>query len=155
MGDDLGFRTNTLLDPQVLREHVVPQYRRVISLVHGAGRKFLMHSCGCIFSLMDDLIAAGIDAKHSNEDAIAPFERWIHDYSDRIGLFGGIDMDFIVSRSPEEIRRKIDAEAPRFRDLANGFAIGTGNSIPDYVPAENYLAMLEAVNAYRDSLSQR
>ena len=55
----------------------------------------------------------------------------------------------------EEIRRKIDAEAPRFRDLANGFAIGTGNSIPDYVPAENYLAMLEAVNAYRDSLSQR
>lgn len=60
-----------------------------------------------------------------------------------------------MSRSPEEIRRQIDAEAPRFRDLANGFAIGTGNSIPDYVPAENYLAMLEAVNAYRDSLSQR
>ncbi|AVM43294.1 uroporphyrinogen decarboxylase family protein [Victivallis lenta] len=155
IGDDLGFRSSLLTMPDTVRQLVIPQYKRVIDRVHAAGKPFLLHCCGCIFEVMDDLIAAGIDAKHSNEDAIAPFERWIHDYSDRIGLFGGIDMDFIVSRSPEEIRRKIDAEAPRFRDLANGFAIGTGNSIPDYVPAENYLAMLEAVNAYRDSLSQR
>ena len=26
---------------------------------------------------MDDIIDFGIDAKHSNEDAIAPFETWI------------------------------------------------------------------------------
>jgi uroporphyrinogen decarboxylase len=26
-----------------------------------------------------------------------------------------------------------------------GYALGTGNSIPDYVPIENYLAMIRAV----------
>ena len=29
---------------------------------------------------MDDIIELGIEAKHSNEDAIAPFGRWIQDY---------------------------------------------------------------------------
>ncbi|MDR1030283.1 MAG: hypothetical protein LBL76_05370 [Treponema sp.] len=47
------------------------------------GKPFLLHSCGCIFKVMDDLIAARIDAKHSNEDAIAPYGR-------RIGNFGGL-----------------------------------------------------------------
>lgn len=30
-----------------------------------------------------------------------------------------------------------------------GFAFGTGNPIPDYVPEENYLNMIEIVREYR------
>ncbi len=29
--------------------------------------EFLLHSCGCIFEVMEDILATGIDAKHSNE----------------------------------------------------------------------------------------
>ncbi|MBE5034432.1 uroporphyrinogen decarboxylase family protein [Gallalistipes aquisgranensis] len=149
MGDDLGFRTNTLLDPQVLREHVVPQYRRVISLVHGAGRKFLMHSCGCIFSLMDDLIAAGIDAKHSNEDQIAPFSRWIDDYSERIGLFGGFDMNELILNPYDYVYRKVLEEGTEFRAKARGYGLGSGNSIPEYASVEGFEAMVDAVKEIR------
>ena len=149
-GDDLGFRSSLLTMPETVRGHLIPQYKRIIDLVHDAGKPFLLHSCGCIFEVMDDLIAAGIDAKHSNEDAIAPFERWIADYSDRIGLLGGIDMNFIVGASPEEIGRETAAKASSYYASANGFALGTGNSIPDYVPARNYLAMLEAANRFRE-----
>ena len=39
---------------------------------------------------MEDLIGLGIDAKHSNEDQIAPFDRWIDLYGDRIGKQGKI-----------------------------------------------------------------
>lgn len=148
-GDDLGFRSSLLTMPSTIRKHVIPQYRRVIDLVHAAGKPFLLHSCGCIFEVMDDLISAGIDAKHSNEDAIAPFERWIADYGDRIGLLGGIDMDFIVSRDAETIRATVMEKARAFRRLTRGYAVGTGNSIPNYVPAQNYLAMLEAVESLR------
>lgn len=149
MGDDLGFRTNTLLDPQVLREHVIPQYRRVISLVHGAGKKFLMHSCGCIFSLMEDLIAAGIDAKHSNEDQIAPFSRWIDDYSDRIGLFGGFDMNELILNSYDYVYRKVLEEGTEFRAKARGYGLGSGNSIPEYASVEGFEAMVDAVKEIR------
>jgi len=91
MGDDLGFKTSTLLEPDTIRQHILPQYKRVIDVVHQSDKKFLLHSCGNIFDVMEDVIDTGIDAKHSNEDEISPFEDWIIKYNERIGLFGGID----------------------------------------------------------------
>lgn len=149
-GDDLGFRSNTLMAPAVIREHVIPQYRRVIDLIHAAGKPFLWHSCGRIFSIMDDVIALGIDAKHSNEDAIAPFDQWISLYSDRIGLLGGIDVDTLCQKEPGEIVAEVVEKGQRFRRTAHGYALGSGNSIPDYVPVPGYLALIEAAQRIRD-----
>lgn len=149
-GDDLGFRSNTLVAPAVIREHVIPQYRRVIDLIHAAGKPFLWHSCGRIFSIMDDVIALGINAKHSNEDAIAPFDQWISLYSDRIGLLGGIDVDTLCQQAPTEIVAEVVEKGQRFRRTANGYALGSGNSIPDYVPVDGYLALIEAARRIRD-----
>lgn len=148
-GDDLGFKTSTLLAPRSLRQHVFPQYRRVIELIHAAGFPFLWHSCGNIFSVMEEVIALGIDAKHSNEDAIAPFDRWIELYGQRIGLLGGIDVDLLCQQSPDEIRARVLEMGRRFRRQARGYALGSGNSIPDYVPIEGYLAMLEGAQRLR------
>ena len=148
-GDDLGFKTATLLAPRTLRQHVFPQYRRVADLIHRAGKPFLWHSCGNIFSIMEDVIALGIDAKHSNEDIIAPFDRWIELYGDRIGLLGGVDVDILCQKSPAEIVERVVDMGRRFRENSRGFALGSGNSIPDYIPVEGYLAMLEAARQLR------
>ena len=148
-GDDLGFRSSTLLAPPTIREHILPQYRRVIDQVHAAGKPFLLHSCGKIFRVMDDLIGLGIDAKHSNEDAIAPFDEWITRYGDRIGLLGGIDVDILCQQSPQDIVKDVVERGGRFRRQAKGYALGSGNSIPDYVPVEGFLAMIEAAQEIR------
>ena len=99
-GDDLGFKTSTLTSPHNIRTFILPQYKRIIDLIKGHGKPFLWHSCGKIFSIMDDVIALGINAKHSNEDVIAPYEEWITRYGDRIGLLGGIDVDLCARMSP-------------------------------------------------------
>lgn len=148
-GDDLGFRSSLLTNPATVRQHIIPQYRRVIDTVHAAGLTFLWHSCGCIFEIMDDVIALAIDAKHSNEDAIAPFDKWIELYGDRIGLLGGFDMDFLCSHDPDAVYERVVADGRRFRRTARGYALGSGNSIPAYVPADNYLAMLRAAQTLR------
>jgi uroporphyrinogen decarboxylase len=148
-GDDLGFKSSLLTNPPTLRDHVIPQHKRIIDLVHAAGLPFLLHSCGCIFEVMDDILAAGIDAKHSNEDSIAPYDRWITDYGDKIGLCGGFDMDFLCSQSETEVYDTVLERGRRFRKSAKGYALGSGNSIPDYVPVENYLAMVRAAQAIR------
>lgn len=143
-GDDMGFKSQTLLAPATLLAHVVPQYRRLAGIVHAAGRPYLLHSCGCIFDIMEPLIATGIDAKHSNEDVIAPFDAWIERYGGRIGLFGGIDTDRLCRMTPDAVHAFVLEEAARFRRMARGYALGSGNSIPGYVPPEGYLAMLRA-----------
>jgi uroporphyrinogen-III decarboxylase len=149
MGDDLGYKTSTLMAPDTIRTHIFPQYRRIIDQVHAAGKKFLLHSCGNIFSVMEDLIALGIDAKHSNEDIIAPFDTWIEKYGDRIGLFGGIDMNDLCLNDPETIFNLVLEKGKRYRQKARGYGLGSGNSIAEYVPPEGYLAMIEAVKDIR------
>lgn len=37
----------------------------------------------------------------------------------------------------------------RFRATAKGFALGSGNSIPDYVPVDGFMAMVEAAKRIR------
>jgi uroporphyrinogen decarboxylase len=112
---------------------------------------FLWHSCGKIFAVMDEMIDLGIDAKHSNEDIIAPFDRWIELYGQRIGLLGGIDVDLLCQKKPEEIKETVFENGKRFRKTARGYALGSGNSIPDYVPVDGYLAMIEGAQKIRES----
>ncbi len=147
-GDDLGFRTSTLISAEDIRRLVIPGYRQVIDRIHQAGKPFLLHSCGCIFDVMEDLIAAGIDAKHSNEDQIAPFPVWVERYGDRIGNFGGIDTDAVCRLARAEMREYIHDVLARCAGHG-GIAFGSGNSIPDYVPVEGFLAMTEIVREYR------
>ena len=149
IGDDLGYKTGTLLAPTAVLEHVIPQYRPIIRAIHAAGKPYLQHSCGCIFDVMGDWIEAGIDGKHSNEDAIAPFDDWIVRYGDRIALVGGIDTDRLCRMSPEDITAFTVENGTRYRAMAKGFALGSGNSIPEYVPPEGYRAMIEGVRRIR------
>lgn len=148
-GDDLGFKSSLLTNPATVRNQILPQYRRVIDIVHAGGGLFLWHSCGCIFEIMNDVIDLGIDAKHSNEDSIAPFDRWIDEYGDRIGLLGGFDMNFLCSNKADVVYDKVIELGGRFRKTARGYALGSGNSIPEYVPPANYLAMIRAAQNLR------
>jgi uroporphyrinogen decarboxylase len=148
-GDDLGFRSGTLISPKLIRQVILPQYQPVISLIKGMGKPFIWHSCGRIFAVMEDAIALGINAKHSNEDAIAPFDDWIARYGARIGLLGGIDVDLLCRTLPAGISEEVFVMGRRFRAAAQGYALGSGNSIPDYVPVDGYLAMLEAARRIR------
>lgn len=149
MGDDLGYRTSTMLDPDTIRQHILPQHRRVIGLVHSYGKKFLLHCCGNIFSIMDDIIDNGIDAKHSNEDQIAPFTEWIEKYNGKIGLFGGFDMNEIILNPYDVVYEKVLKEGTLFRNMAKGYGLGTGNSVPDYMAVEGYTAMVDATKEIR------
>ena len=148
-GDDLGFKTATLIDVDDIRQYIIPQYKRIVDVVHAYGKPFLWHSCGNIFDVMEDVInIAGIDAKHSNEDVIAPFSQWVDMYGNRIGNFGGVDTDHLCSKSCDEIRT-IVRDVMTYCKGRGGFALGSGNSIPDYVPVDGYMAMVEEARRFR------
>lgn len=148
-GDDLGFKASTLLKPDTIRKFVIPAYQKIVALVHSYDKPFLLHSCGAIFDVMNDIISiTNIDAKHSNEDAIAPMTTWIEKYGDKIGNFGGIDMD-ILCRENEKGITKYVTERYKELKLVKGTAIGSGNQIADYVPPENFQTMVRTVRELR------
>ncbi|MFH1477509.1 MAG: uroporphyrinogen decarboxylase family protein [Verrucomicrobiota bacterium] len=144
ISDDLGFKTQTLIAPDDLREFVFPWHKKLVEIAHRYDKPCLMHSCGNLAAVMDDLIKnVGIDAKHSYEDAILPVQEAKKKYGGRIAILGGLDVDRLCRSAPDEITRFSNQLIDEC-GADGGYALGSGNSIADYVPAENYLAMLAA-----------
>jgi len=142
-GDDMGFKTGTLVAPDALRKYCLPWQKKFAAMTHARGKPYFLHSCGNLAAIMEDLIEdVKIDGKHSFENAIIPVAEFQKKYGDRIAVLGGLDINILTRCTPEEVRREIgklmDECGPRGR-----YAVGSGNSVPSYIPVANYLAMVE------------
>ena len=97
---------------------------------------------------MDDIIDdMRYDGKHSYEDTICPVEEMYERYHDRIAILGGIDLDFVCRSTPEAVHARAKAMLERSASRG-GYALGSGNSIPAYVPDANYFAMTSAATGF-------
>ena len=141
--DDMGYRSATLMPPEFLRAKILPWHKKCAQIAHSKKKPYLLHSCGNIDAIMNDLINdVGINAKHSFEDAIMPVTEAKKKYCDRIALLGGIDVDFLCHADEKTIRERVRKTLEVC--LQNGgYCLGTGNSVADYIPVENYLIMLD------------
>jgi uroporphyrinogen decarboxylase len=139
--DDWGHRTQTLLSPEHHRKYVIPWHKKMIDAIHKNGKPAILHSCGNLEKVMEDIIAIGFDAKHSFEDTICPIEEMYDRWSSRIAIIGGIDVDFLCRKPPDEVKARCRAMLARAAKGGGGYALGTGNSVPEYVPDERYCAM--------------
>ncbi len=147
--DDMGFRSGTLISPPDLREFVLPGHKLMADMAHAAGRPYLLHSCGNLEAIMEDLIEeVGIDARHSFEDTIETITSAKDRYGDRIALLGGIDMDFLCSAAEEQVRQRVRHTLETCLP-GGGYCLGTGNSVANYIPLDNYLAMLDEGRRFR------
>jgi uroporphyrinogen decarboxylase len=146
--DDMGYKTGVLFAPDDLRAFVLTGHRQLAALSHAAGRPYLLHSCGNLAEIMADLTdLVQIDGKHSFEDTIEDVREVKQTYGKKIALLGGLDVDFLCRADEQTIRQRV-------RDTLNvcqpggGYCLGTGNTVANYIPVDNYLAMLDEGRLY-------
>lgn len=141
--DDMGFRSGTLIHPRDLRAYVLPGHKKMAQMSHAAGLPYLLHSCGNLRAIMPDLLdEVGIDAKHSFEDTIETVQDFKTLYGERIAVLGGIDVDFLCRSTPLQVRARTRQTLADCHP-GGGYCLGTGNSVANYIPLENYFAMLD------------
>ena len=141
--DDMGYRTGPLISPADLRELVLPGHQLMARMSHEAGRPYLLHCCGNIELIMEDLIEdVKIDARHSFEDTIEDVRDLKAGQGQRIALLGGIDVDFLCRADEEAIRTRV-RDTLEICQPGGGYCLGTGNSVANYIPLDSYLAMLD------------
>ena len=141
--DDLGHKTGTMLSPEALRKLVFPWFKKYSSLAHKHGKMYWYHSCGNPLEIMEDLIEdVKIEAFHSFQDVIIPVGEFKKKYGKRIATLGGVDMDKLCRLEGEDLRRYIRRILEECMPEGR-YALGSGNSIANYVPVRNYLIMLE------------
>ena len=104
---------------------------------HNNGKPFILHSCGNLREVYADLLdECRIDAKHSFEDIILPVEEFKQQYGTRVTPLGGLDVDVICRGSRTKCAPTPAANRPMLQRRLR--ALGTGNSLTNYMPVENY-----------------
>lgn len=144
-GNDFGTQNSLICSPAMFDEFLLPWMKKFIEQAHRHDLQVILHSCGCIYDVIEPLIEAGVDclhplqAKARNMDA----DTLARDFKGRVAFMGGVDtQDLIVHATPEEIK----AEVRRLkRVLGPNYIVSPSHEtvLPD-VPPANLLAMAEA-----------
>jgi uroporphyrinogen decarboxylase len=146
--DDWGFKTQTFFSLADMRKYVFPWHKKYAELAHKYKVPALLHSCGYFGEAMEDVIEyLHFDGKHSYEDAIFPVEDSYEKWHGRIAILGGIDVNWIINHSEEDIITRCRAMLKR-SEAYGGYALGTGNSVPEYIPQDHFIALLKAALEY-------
>ncbi|MDP6449187.1 MAG: uroporphyrinogen decarboxylase family protein [Lentisphaeria bacterium] len=146
-GDDMAYTEGLMVSPAFLRQYLFPYVRQIGEICREYDKLFILHSDGDLSLAFPDIIDCGVQGVHPNEptsvDMASVKDRW----GDRLSLLGGIDLDLLACGTPDEVttatKTLIERAGP-----GGGVAIGSGNSVANYVPIVNYKAMLEAIRTY-------
>jgi uroporphyrinogen decarboxylase len=146
--DDLAYNSGPMVSPRVLQKYIYPWYRRMVARCRQAGIPVGLHSDGDLTRLLPDLVACGFDGIHPIEppvnDIFAIKDKW----GGSIALAGNIDLkQTLCTGSPETVAAEVRDKAARLAP-GGGWLVGSSNSIPDFVPLENYQALLKASLEY-------
>jgi uroporphyrinogen decarboxylase len=146
--DDIAFKTQLLVSPRVLRQHVFPWYTEMNRMAHAQGRLVVYHSDGALQEVVEDIIGCGFDGLNPIEPPAMDITEVKRRYGSRISIIGNIDLGHTLTRgTPDEVRAEV---RQRIHDLApgGGYAVASSNSVPEYVPLANFNAMREATFEY-------
>ncbi|MDD3242184.1 MAG: uroporphyrinogen decarboxylase family protein [Eubacteriales bacterium] len=141
--DDWGHKTQTFISPKQMRQYIFPWHRKIVELAHSHDKDVILHSCGYMQEVADDIAEIGFDGKHSYEDVIIPVEEAWKRWHEKFCIVGGLDMDFVCRKTPQQVYDRARAILEMTREEGH-YMLGTGNSLPDYVPRPQYNAMRQA-----------
>lgn len=145
LGDDMGTQTGPLLGPDIVREFLVPEYRRLFELYKSRGVIINFHSCGSIEWMLDTFMDLGVDILNPLQVTANDLDSVRAKTHGRMALAGGIESHLIASGPAELIAQKVRQRMWQLgRD--GGYFCDVDQWMP--WPQENYEAMKSAIVRY-------
>jgi uroporphyrinogen decarboxylase len=144
-GDDWGQQHGLQLGPRLWREFLRPPLERMFAEVKRAGRFVLVHSCGDVQELFEELIGMGLDCFNPFQPEVMDVFALLERYRGRLSFFGGLSTQRTLPYgSPEEVRR----ETLRLlaAGAAGGYLFAPAHDVEGDVPLANLLAFIEEVS---------
>jgi len=151
IGDDMGTQTQPFMSIEDFRKYVKPYWAELNREIKKyTEAKILLHCCGSIYPLINDIIEVGFDVLNPIQPLAYQMEpeRLKRDFGDRISFLGGIDIQRLLPfGTPEEVRegvrRVIGILAP-----GGGYILAPSHNIEPETPPENIVAMYEAAKEF-------
>ena len=119
--EDWGLQDRLMIHPDTWRELFRDKMKELIDHVHGRGMKYILHSCGYIADIIDDLAAVGVDVLQLDQQRLMGLEtlsRW----TGKLCFFCPADIQFMSeNRDLEAIRRYCRELASSLSTAEGGF----------------------------------
>ncbi len=110
IGNDFGSQRGLMVSPAALRKFVLPGTKKLIKQAKSYGLKVFYHSCGSIYDIIPDLIAAGVDVIHPIQALaknMAPY-KLKREFGDKVSFCGGVDaQELLIHGTPEQVKAKV------------------------------------------------
>jgi hypothetical protein len=141
--DDIAYKSAPIFSPAWLRRVWAPRLKQLTDAWHARGAVCLFHSDGCLWPVMDDLVAAGIDGLNPLEVLAGMTVKAVRERYPRLFLTGGVDVSQLLAYgTPEEVR---EACRRNIRDAGGrGYLMGSSTELHWDVRLDNAIAMFEA-----------
>jgi corrinoid protein of di/trimethylamine methyltransferase len=146
--DDVAFKTGLLVPPKVLKEIWAPRLKRIHEPALNAGKPVMFHSDGNISDLMPMLLDAGVDCVHPLDPYGIDYGEFKKKYGAAVCMSGNIDIEYPLAHgTPEEVREDVRKHMEVMKP-GGGYVCGSSHSIVNYIPHENFIAMLNAIHSF-------
>jgi uroporphyrinogen decarboxylase len=152
IADDVAGQYSLLISPRSYRRLLKPLHKQLCDYIHShSNAKVFMHSCGAIRDILPDLIEIGVDIINPVQVSAARMDsaELKREFGKDIVFWGGgVDTQRVLGTgTPDEVRAEVKRRVEDFKP-GGGFVFNTVHNIQGNVPAENLIAMWEAVREY-------
>lgn len=149
ISDDWGSTTSLLLSPLDFKTFFLPYFERLVAGIKKLGVPVIMHNDGCLWEILDDIVATGIDALHPIERAAGmDLKRVKERYQGRITPIGNINnKETMASPHSEDVRREV-LQCIQEAGMDGGYIISSDHSIHDLIPLENVHCLVDTVKKH-------
>jgi uroporphyrinogen decarboxylase len=119
--------------------------------VRSKGMYVFQHSCGDVSEIFDDLIEIGLDVYQTLQPEIYNLPEVKERYGNKLTFWGGIStQQFLPYASPDQVRQ-VTRETMNILGAGGGYIGGPTHSLPQDVPPENVIAMIETFKEGRSA----
>jgi uroporphyrinogen decarboxylase len=141
-GDDWGAQQGLQMGPALWRQFIRPVLQRMYGVVRAAGKFVMIHSCGDVDELFDDLVAIGLSCFNPFQPEVMDVHGLMARYRGRLSFHGGLSTQRLLPYgTPGEVRRETRRLIEEGR--GGGYILSPAHDVEGDVPLANMLALIE------------